>query len=103
MDSKNKIAIKICYSNKLNITLLDISVSTKTTLLEAIEQCNIYDLHKEINLDTFKFGVFGNLKFKDYILQSGDRVEIYRPLVANPMDARRRRAKKHTQQLLASS
>lgn len=39
-------------------------------------------------------GVFGELKAPDYILQDGDRIEFYQPLLIDPKDARRARAKK---------
>lgn len=46
------------------------------------------------NLDLTKVGVFGHLSSLDRELKAGDRVEIYRPLAINPIEARRRRLRK---------
>ena len=47
---------------------------------------------QDVSMATARVGIFGKLKALDSLLQHGDRVEIYRPLQAEPMESRRRRA-----------
>ena len=61
------------------------------TVRAAIEACGVLRDAPEIDLATGKVGVFGKAVGLDAVLASGDRVEIYRPLVADPKEARRRR------------
>ncbi len=103
MGEADMIAVQVCYCDQREVTLLNICVSEKSTLLDAIKESRICELPKGINLDKCKTGIFGKLKTENTILRAGDRVEIYRPLVADPMEARRRRAKNIQHKLLAIS
>ncbi|MCU6433448.1 RnfH family protein [Undibacterium sp. Jales W-56] len=94
MDDSNKIKVQICFATPDVVTMLEIHIPTDMNLLDAIEQSQICLKHREIDLKTCKFGIFGKLKSPDTLLRDGDRVEIYRALVADPMEARRRRARK---------
>jgi len=62
------------------------------TVREAIERSGILELHPEIDLTRAKVGVFGKVTRLDAVLYPGDRVEIYRPLIADPKEARKKRA-----------
>jgi putative ubiquitin-RnfH superfamily antitoxin RatB of RatAB toxin-antitoxin module len=62
---------------------------------------NIVRDFPELDIASANFGVFGQVlgtkglaAAKDYVMQEGDRVEIYRPLIADPKEARRKRAAK---------
>ena len=94
---KDRIAIQVCYASPELLSLIDLQVNLTTTLIEAIQLSCIVDRHPEINVHTSKFGIFGKLRPPDALVQAGDRVEIYRPLLVDPMEARRRRAKKAQQ------
>lgn len=59
---------------------------------EAIEQSGVLSVCPEIDLAVNQVGVFGKLAKLDQVLEDGDRVEIYRPLIADPKEARKRRA-----------
>jgi hypothetical protein len=59
---------------------------------EAIERSGIIERFPEIDLAKNKVGIFGKLAKLDKVLQPGDRVEIYRPLIADPKEARKKRA-----------
>jgi len=63
------------------------------TVEQAIKESGIIQYFPEIDLDTVKVGVFGKSCQLSKIVEKGDRIEIYRPLKQNPMDARRNRAK----------
>ena len=63
------------------------------TVREAIEQSGVLGEYPQINLVRDRVGVYGRLVALDDVLRDGDRVEILRPLVADPKAARRRRAR----------
>ena len=89
-----EISVQVCYARTDRQTLRDLKVAAGTTIRAAIEQSGI--LHEEpgIDLDHCRVGVFGKLKTAETILQERDRIEIYRPLVADPKESRRKRAEK---------
>lgn len=76
-------------------------ISIETTLLQAIHASGILQQHAEIDLTVMRVGVYGKLRKLDDLVKAGDRIEIYRPLRADPKNSRRLRAKK--QRLLESS
>lgn len=59
------------------------------TIRAAIERSRLAERYPEIDLAVNKVGVFGTLKNLNDLVQSGDRVEIYRPLLVDPKQARR--------------
>jgi len=73
-------------------TLLSLQVPVNTTVMQAIESSGILALHPEIDLARQKLGIFGRLAKPSEALLPGDRVEIYRPLKADPKEVRRRLA-----------
>lgn len=62
-----------------------------TTVEQAITLSGICQIFSEIDLATLKIGIFSKLTKPGTILQNGDRVEIYRPLVLDPKEKRRKR------------
>ena len=91
---KKQLRIQVCYSKSENTILIDLEVRGNATIEEAILASGILKRAPEIDLATCALGVFGKIKQRDSILHDGDRVEIYRPLVADPKDARRARVAK---------
>ncbi|BBB67029.1 hypothetical protein UNDYM_2776 [Undibacterium sp. YM2] len=89
--------VQVCYAGLDRTSLLDVQVPLYATVLQVIQQSGIVQAHPEIDVSVLKVGVFGKLKALDSQLHAGDRIEIYRPLVADPMEARRRRAKKQAE------
>jgi putative ubiquitin-RnfH superfamily antitoxin RatB of RatAB toxin-antitoxin module len=62
------------------------------TIAQAIERSGLLTLAPEIDLSVQRVGIYGKLKGLDTVVRDKDRVEIYRPLVADPMESRRKRA-----------
>lgn len=89
--------IEIAFAAPNREVIMALSVPTGTTAVEAIYRSGILRDIPEIDLAKNKIGVFGELVSHDYLLQQYDRVEIYRPLIADPKDIRRVRAGKSTQ------
>jgi putative ubiquitin-RnfH superfamily antitoxin RatB of RatAB toxin-antitoxin module len=94
MDKRSLIHVQVCYAKADKQLLHDLTVSEGTTLHEAIKQSGVQLAMPEIDLISCRVGVYGKLKALDTVLQEGDRVEIYRPLIAGPNESRRRRAQK---------
>ena len=88
------IVVEVVYSLPDAQMLIELEVTPGTTARQAIEQSGILRRFPEIDLAVQKIGIFGNIARPDVVLKERDRVEIYRPLIADPKDARRRRATK---------
>lgn len=87
-----KINIEVVYALPDEQTLLRQSVPEGATVMEAVKLCGILEKYPEINLSTNKLGIFGKLTKADVVLRDKDRIEIYRPLIADPKEVRRKRA-----------
>ncbi|MBV8635955.1 MAG: RnfH family protein [Burkholderiaceae bacterium] len=88
--------VQVCYATPERQWLLALEVMPGTTLHQAIGACGILAEAPEIDLSVWKVGIFGKQKPLDTVLREHDRVEIYRPLTADPMESRRRRAVKRS-------
>jgi putative ubiquitin-RnfH superfamily antitoxin RatB of RatAB toxin-antitoxin module len=84
--------VSVAYVGAEDQMLRGLEVRSGTSVKEAIEQCGILSSFPEIDLAANKVGVFGKLVKLDQPLEDGDRIEIYRPLIADPKTARKRRA-----------
>jgi hypothetical protein len=97
MDSENPhsvIHIEVAYATPEKQVLLDLSVLAGTTVAQGIEQSAIRDEFPELNMDIKAVGIFSRKVPLDHVLREGDRIEIYRPLIADPKEVRRQRALK---------
>lgn len=87
-----RIAVEVAYATPGRQTLIGLEVAAGATVAEAIALSGIREMHSEIGAAEWGVGIFGNPVALHRRLEAGDRVEIYRPLVAEPREARRRRA-----------
>ncbi|MDB5797836.1 MAG: RnfH family protein [Paucimonas sp.] len=90
------VEVEVCFARPDSVFLRTVTVSAGTTLLGAIEASGLPQAVPGLNLQDCKLGVYGKTKPAQALVRSGDRIEIYRPLLADPKDARRRRAVKAT-------
>ncbi|MCK5828928.1 MAG: RnfH family protein [Methylococcales bacterium] len=86
--------VEVAFASSNEQVCISIKVEDSVTVNEAIVKSGITDQFTEIDLVKMKVGIFGKICNLDTILEEGDRVEIYRFLLHNPMDARRNRALK---------
>jgi len=86
------INIEVCYALPEKQELVRVTLPLGTTLLQALEASGLLQKHPEIDLKKNKFGVFAKLSKPDSVLRDRDRVEIYRPLIADPKEVRKQRA-----------
>ncbi len=85
--------VQVCYALPAESFLVDLSVVAGTTIEQAVQASGVLQRYPAVDLASQKLGIFGKLKPADTVLRDGDRVEIYRPLQADPKETRRRRAK----------
>ena len=85
-------SVEIAYATPEEQVILRLDTAPGVTLRQAIEKSGILTRFPEIDLAVNKVGVFGKAAKLDAVLTAGDRVEIYRPLIADPKEARKRRA-----------
>jgi uncharacterized protein len=86
--------VYVCYAVETREWIRTMQVAPGTTIGQAIEQSGVLEAFPDINLATAPVGIYAKKKTLDTVLRERDRVEIYRPLVADPKDSRRRRAAK---------
>ncbi|WP_223146755.1 RnfH family protein [Methylomonas albis] len=87
-------SVEVAYALPDRQLLTPVSLAANSSIEQAIEESGILREFPEIDLSKQKVGIFGQVCSLDKILSSEDRVEIYRPLKQNPMDARRVRLQK---------
>ena len=90
--SAEKISVEVAYALPDQQTIVALTVAADATIQEAIEASGLLEQYPEIDLTQNKVGVFGKLGKLTDTLHVGDRVEIYRPLIADPKEIRKQRA-----------
>ena len=90
--SVQQIRVEVAYVTSQQQTVIPLQASSGITVAQAIALSGIDQHHPEIDLATQAVGIFGERTTLERVLRDGDRVEIYRPLQADPKQARRRRA-----------
>lgn len=95
------IRIEVAYALPDEQVLLSLNVPDGTTAMQAVEQSGLLERFPDIELSRNELGIFGRVTEKDRVLQAGDRVEIYRPLIADPKEVRRQRAKRKIEEAAA--
>lgn len=90
----SKIAIEVAYASPTKQVIIALEVEQHCTIEQAILLSNILDQFPEINLQGQKIGIFSKIKKLSDPIKAGDRIEIYRPLIIDPKEARRAKAKK---------
>jgi len=83
--------VQVCYASEGLQFLRDLQVAAGTTLEQAVRLSGVLDAAPEIDLDKMAVGIYAKKKTLNTVLREHDRVEIYRPLIADPKNARRRR------------
>lgn len=86
------IAVEVVYALPQRQELMRLKLPAGGTVLQAIEASGLLQKYPEIDLAKNKVGVFGKLSRLDTALRDRDRVEIYRPLLADPKEVRKKRA-----------
>lgn len=88
------IAIEVAYARPDKQIVIPLGVAAGSSAEQAINASGILEQFPEIDLRQQKIGIFGQVCSLDKTVNTGDRIEIYRSLPQNPMDARRERMRK---------
>ena len=92
MGNNNLIKVEVAYARPDEQKILEVMVEPGSTLEAAIDRSGILEIFPEIDLNEQKVGVFGKSRKLTDRVNEGDRVEIYRGLIIDPMDLRRKKA-----------
>ena len=94
--SEAKIRVEVAFALPDKQKLISLEVPAGTTMLEAAELSGIAGHFEGLQLDRMPMGIFGKAEGnpKKRVLHEGERVEIYRPLIADPKETRKARARK---------
>lgn len=86
-----KVRIEVVYALPHTEDAVDLELELGATAADAVSAAGLLQRHPEIDLARNRIGVYGRLVEPRTVLSDGDRVEVYRPLVVSPKEARRRR------------
>ena len=86
------INIEVAYAEPETQVIIPLTVPQGTTIEQAIKQSGVLEMFPGIDLAVNKVGIFSKLSKLDSTLREKDRVEIYRKLIADPKEVRKRRA-----------
>jgi hypothetical protein len=86
------IQLEITYAKPERQEIISLKLPAGSTIQQAIEASGLLQRHPEIDLAKTKVGIYGKLSRMDTVVRERDRVEIYRPLIADPKEVRKQRA-----------
>lgn len=86
------ISVEVVYPLAQKQEIFTVKLPPGATVRQAIEASGVLQKYPEIDLANNKLGVFAKLVKADALLRNRDRVEIYRPLIADPKEVRKQRA-----------
>lgn len=84
--------IEVVYALPHKTELVKLELPDGSTVLQALEASGLLQKHPEIDVKKNKFGIYAKLAKADAVLRDRDRIEIYRPLIADPKEVRKQRA-----------
>ena len=88
------IDVEVAYANPEQQVIVALKMPAGVTVEQAITESGVLSRFPEIEATNLKTGIFGSVCKLDQSLKQADRVEIYRPLIHDPKEARRHRAAK---------
>jgi putative ubiquitin-RnfH superfamily antitoxin RatB of RatAB toxin-antitoxin module len=92
MVDDQKISVKVAYALANHQEVISVELPSNSTVEQAVYASGILHKYTELGLTDYAVGIFGKVVQYNQILRDQDRVEIYRPLAIDPMQARRLRA-----------
>ncbi len=92
------INVEVAYATPEKQSLIELTVPVGSTVEQAILASGVLDIHPEIELKKAKVGVWNRVVKPTVEVKNGDRIEVYRPLIADPKEVRKRRAEKAIQE-----
>lgn len=94
----DKINIEVAYATTERQKIIKLEVDSGTTIIDAVRQSGITDVFPDLDIETASFGIWSKVKPASTVILDGQRIEIYRPLLVDPKESRRKRAEKKAAQ-----
>lgn len=88
----DEVSVEVAYALPDEQILIDVSVPSGTNVKGVVLKSDVLKLYPHLDIESMQIGIFGKLAKMDYVVRARDRVEIYRPLIADPKEVRRRKA-----------
>jgi len=92
LDEQRKISVEVVLAMPDRQELVVLEIEAGLTLADAIAESGLPEMFDGFEVDPSRVGIFSQKASLDQVLRDGDRVEIYRPLVADPKEVRRQQA-----------
>ena len=92
VDNEERFAVEVAYACAERQVILTLEIHAGMRLDEVVRHSGMLERFPEIEPESVRLGVFGKLRRPGDLARPGDRIEIYRPLIADPKESRRRRA-----------
>jgi putative ubiquitin-RnfH superfamily antitoxin RatB of RatAB toxin-antitoxin module len=92
MSTPETIHVEVAYARAERQEVIPLVLPAGATLQQAVEASGLPAKYPEIDPAKGKFGIYSKLARPDAVLRDRDRVEIYRPLIADPKEVRKQRA-----------
>jgi len=86
------ICVEVAYATPERQEIVSVELPVGTSVAEAIQRSGLRNRFPGLEIDPAGVGIFSRKVPLDQVLEDGDRVEIYRPLLVDPRDSRRERA-----------
>lgn len=88
------LAIEVVYATAEQQLLLALEVPAGTTVGEAVQLSGVAAQLSQVAVHDCPLGIFGKVVAAQRVIEAGDRIELYRPLLADPKEVRKQRAAK---------
>ncbi len=92
MSVTDQVAIEVAFGRPDSQSLVALSLEKGATVAVAIDRSGLAEDYPDEQLADLSTGIWGRIVDRDCILKDGDRVEVYRPLLLDPRESRRRLA-----------
>ena len=89
--NENRI-VEVIYALPDEQTLFNVVLTDEATVKEVILKSKILEEYSDLDIDSMDIGLFGKATKMDQVVRDKDRIEIYRPLIADPKEVRKRKA-----------
>ena len=86
------INVEVCYALRDKQEVVRVRLPEGASLLQGLEASGLLAKYPGIDIKKNKFGIWNKLSKPDAVLRDRDRIEIYRPLIADPKEVRKQRA-----------
>ncbi|HEU0277954.1 MAG TPA: RnfH family protein [Rhodanobacteraceae bacterium] len=94
MPDPDTIRVTVIYAEPQRVFTAAVVLAASATVADAIVASGLREVRPDVQVDPMRVGIFARKVAPQTRLRDGDRVEIYRPLKLDPMEARRRRARR---------